>query len=275
MLEELRVPDARSYAVWFDTSNLTQRADRSAEAIQLFQLGQLSGEALRREAGFDEDDAPAEVADAAAQTALDLVAQAPALLSDPGLAAVIAQIREATEGGPVDVVVDAPAAPDDGLPTEGMPPEPTADGLVAAVYPEDAPGGGLPDAYRPALAEDVPEGRACGNCAFYDESVTRGDREAWCTWWEDWVEGDHYCDAWQAIGTPVVELKAFDDALPGQGQLPGSYREAPQGARARGADCQGCSRFDRADQRCELWSATVEPSYRCDQQEPRSAADGD
>jgi hypothetical protein len=27
----------------------------------------------------------------------------------------------------------------------------------------------LPDNYRPALAEDVPEGRACGNCFFYNE----------------------------------------------------------------------------------------------------------
>jgi hypothetical protein len=28
----------------------------------------------------------------------------------------------------------------------------------------------LPDNYRPATSEDVPEGRACGNCMFFDES---------------------------------------------------------------------------------------------------------
>jgi hypothetical protein len=28
----------------------------------------------------------------------------------------------------------------------------------------------LPDNYRPALADDVPEGRACGNCIHYDET---------------------------------------------------------------------------------------------------------
>jgi hypothetical protein len=55
----------------------------------------------------------------------------------------------------------------------------------------------LPDNYRPALASDVPEGRACGNCRFYDESMTEGDR-AWCERWEDYVRGDYYCNAWRA-----------------------------------------------------------------------------
>ena len=29
----------------------------------------------------------------------------------------------------------------------------------------------LPDNYRPATAEDVPEGRACGNCIFFNEDM--------------------------------------------------------------------------------------------------------
>lgn len=55
----------------------------------------------------------------------------------------------------------------------------------------------LPDNYRPALEPDVPEGRACGNCIFYDESNTQADR-AWCERWNEYVRGDHYCNAWQA-----------------------------------------------------------------------------
>jgi hypothetical protein len=43
---------------------------------------------------------------------------------------------------------------------------------------EDAPGGGLPDAYRPATSEDVPEGRACGNCIFFNEERVNEDGEA-------------------------------------------------------------------------------------------------
>jgi HK97 family phage prohead protease len=57
----------------------------------------------------------------------------------------------------------------------------------------------LPDNYRPALAEDVPEGRACGNCFFFDESRknAEGDK-AWCERWDDFVDGGYYCDSWQS-----------------------------------------------------------------------------
>ena len=58
--------------------------------------------------------------------------------------------------------------------------------------------GNLPDNYRPSLSPDVPEGRACGNCFFFDETRLNdeGD-EAWCQKWEAFVEGDNYCNAWQ------------------------------------------------------------------------------
>jgi len=77
------------------------------------------------------------------------------------------------------------------------------DQMVAVSIAEDLEPGGeyserdLPDAYRPALSDDVPEGRACGNCRFYDETMVEGDR-AWCSRWEEYVRGDYYCDAWEA-----------------------------------------------------------------------------
>jgi len=56
----------------------------------------------------------------------------------------------------------------------------------------------LPDNYRPALADDVPEGRACGNCLFYEESNQNDDgTKAYCTKWKDYVDGAYYCNAWQ------------------------------------------------------------------------------
>jgi len=63
----------------------------------------------------------------------------------------------------------------------------------------------LPDNYRPALTNDVLEGRACGNCAFYNEAMIVGedddddenDVRAYCTKWDDYVRGDFYCNAWQ------------------------------------------------------------------------------
>ena len=58
----------------------------------------------------------------------------------------------------------------------------------------------LPNNYRTSLAQDVPEGRACGNCAFYDEENIREDGEkvlAFCTRWEEYVDGGFYCNAWR------------------------------------------------------------------------------
>jgi HK97 family phage prohead protease len=54
----------------------------------------------------------------------------------------------------------------------------------------------LPDNYRPALSEDVPEGRACGNCVFYNEAKVEGDK-AYCEKWDAYVSGAYYCNAWQ------------------------------------------------------------------------------
>jgi len=55
----------------------------------------------------------------------------------------------------------------------------------------------LPDNYRPATADDVPEGRACGNCVFFNESNLDEDGKAFCEKWEDYVAGGNYCDGWQ------------------------------------------------------------------------------
>jgi uncharacterized protein len=65
----------------------------------------------------------------------------------------------------------------------------------------------LPNNYRPSLSEDVPEGRACGNCIFYKEDDVKefanGELRAWCEKWDDYVNGAYYCNAWQ----PAEELE--------------------------------------------------------------------
>jgi HK97 family phage prohead protease len=56
----------------------------------------------------------------------------------------------------------------------------------------------LPDNYRPALADDVPEGRACGNCIFFNEDRQNEDgTKAWCERWEEFADGGYYCNAWE------------------------------------------------------------------------------
>ena len=65
------------------------------------------------------------------------------------------------------------------------------------------PGGerALPDNYRPALSADVPEGRACGNCHYYNEDMIQEDGKelkAYCMKWDAYVLGGWYCNAWES-----------------------------------------------------------------------------
>ena len=84
----------------------------------------------------------------------------------------------------------------------------------------------LPDNYRPALAEDVPEGRACGNCMFYDEDrVNEAGDKAWCENWDEFVDGGFYCNAWQA-DDDSNEIDDDEDDLRAVNQEPPAYMRA-------------------------------------------------
>lgn len=50
--------EAEDFIVWFDTSDIVSRPDRSANAIQVYDRGEISGEALRRETGMADGDEP-------------------------------------------------------------------------------------------------------------------------------------------------------------------------------------------------------------------------
>lgn len=84
----------------------------------------------------------------------------------------------------------------------------------------------LPDNYRPAAAEDVPEGRACANCQFYDASRVNADGvRAWCERWDDWVRPEFYCNAWE----PANQATYHDDDEEDRNvdlTVPGYIREA-------------------------------------------------
>ena len=100
----------------------------------------------------------------------------------------------------------------------------------------------LPDNYRPALAEDVPEGRACGNCFFFNEDRQNEDgTKAWCEKWDDFVDGGFYCNAWEpdqeerdidqeapAYMRAAARrgLEYYEEGLAGDGVTPGTIREA-------------------------------------------------
>jgi uncharacterized protein len=110
----------------------------------------------------------------------------------------------------------------------------------------------LPENYRPALAEDVPEGRACGNCFFFNEERQNEDgTKAWCEKWDDFVDGGYYCNAWEANEeerainqeAPAYMraaarrgLEYYEEGLAGDGVTPGTIREARQMAEGQVSD---------------------------------------
>lgn len=111
--------DVGQWVVWYDMSELTIRPDRSENALQAYDRGEIDGEALRRETGFDEDDAPeGEVLQ------VQLLKQMFRTQTNPTL---VTQAFEAlTKAGIFDQPV-APAAPTGGAPVppgqEQPPPE--------------------------------------------------------------------------------------------------------------------------------------------------------
>jgi hypothetical protein len=51
----------------------------------------------------------------------------------------------------------------------------------------------LPSNFRPANSSDVPEGRSCGNCKFFDSE------RSYCTLFDASCDASMYCDSWQPM----------------------------------------------------------------------------
>lgn len=127
--------EAAEYSIEADTSMLRLRPNRSAEAFELYDRMQIDGAALRREAGFADDDAPSldELRElllrkvASGSTTPELVAAAlqslgvlPAgVLRDPDVGTVEARptpsLADHPHQGPPEQPVVAPPDEDDGL----------------------------------------------------------------------------------------------------------------------------------------------------------------
>ncbi len=62
----------------------------------------------------------------------------------------------------------------------------------------------LPPSYRPADSEDVPEGRNCGNCEYFDSE------SGMCSAFNETVKVEYYCDRWEPIESDD-DVEATDD----------------------------------------------------------------
>lgn len=60
----------------------------------------------------------------------------------------------------------------------------------------------LPPSYRPASSDDVPAGRSCANCEYFDA------QRNYCTRWEAGCDPEMYCDAWEPMETEMPEDEA-------------------------------------------------------------------
>jgi uncharacterized protein len=124
--------------------------------------------------------------------------------------------------------------------------------MIAYEVEETEETNNLPDNYRPALAEDVPEGQACGNCFFFNEDRQNEDgTKAWCEKWDDFVDGGYYCNAWEPDqeerdinqDAPAYMraaarrgLQYYEEGLAGDGVTPKTIREAREMAEGRVSD---------------------------------------
>ncbi len=74
----------------------------------------------------------------------------------------------------------------------------------------------LPPSYRPADSEDVPEGRNCGNCEYFDAE------SGMCSAFNEVVDAAHYCDRWEPIESDDEKAEAdmpTDDGVSVMGDM--------------------------------------------------------
>ena len=134
-------PNPEQWVIWYDTSELVQRPDRSKESQALYDLGELSAEALFRANGFDpENDAPDE-AERLRWLATRLVLAQPSLLPQMAGALDLPGIAEAQTPPPrqATAVREQPQLRLAGQPT-GSRNEPPEDQRATTASAEAEPG---------------------------------------------------------------------------------------------------------------------------------------
>ncbi|GIE28966.1 hypothetical protein Ait01nite_020110 [Actinoplanes italicus] len=139
------VDDPRLWVVWYDTSELTQTPDKGGDAKDLYGLGEISGEALRRETGFGNEDAPTD-AERELRRLLDIIRAVPA--SGPHLIPRLLQVAG------IDITLDPEILARTADPEPG-PVEPAADDQPALEEPSsgDTEDRGPPEAAVTAASE--------------------------------------------------------------------------------------------------------------------------
>lgn len=90
---------SRRYAIWYSTEHMIVRPNQFSNAKDVYDAGELSGAALRREGGFGDDDAPQTTdTDEAVSLVIDMLKQAPTLAQTPGIPVLVEQVKQVLAG---------------------------------------------------------------------------------------------------------------------------------------------------------------------------------
>jgi hypothetical protein len=136
-LTAMAVENPEQYVVWYDVSDMIVRPNRAADAGSLYDKGALSDTALRAANGFDETDAPiTDEMDEATALAFELVRKSPALITDPGLASLVEQIRKVLAGDTSDAAALPAASADETAPPDDEPDQPDDSMPVGSEIPD-------------------------------------------------------------------------------------------------------------------------------------------
>lgn len=158
------------YVIWYDVEHLIIRASTGQDAKELYNLGEVSGDTLRRANGFDDTDAP-EASDSlkeATDAVFEMVKQNPGLMRRPGIDVLVRQVKALLDGQPLgadDMVAQAAEAEKTAQDTEeatGVKVESGGDGEEAegeggeSAAPAEAPTADAGVGSTPATSGGVP-----------------------------------------------------------------------------------------------------------------------
>lgn len=158
---------------WYSVDHLISRPNKLDDAVQLSDRGAINDKALRREGGFTEEDAPEtdSPVDTAITLAVELVKGAPSLAGDPGLPALVEQLRSVL-GGEVPQAEDNPEDETDS--ETGGDDGGTPDTAESPAEPDDA---AVPAAASVTRSESYVGPRSYEHCGNLEDHVPHPHKE--------------------------------------------------------------------------------------------------
>lgn len=220
VLKKMGFAQASSYAIWYDTTDLTLRPNRAPEAMQAYEQGLISEAATRRELGFSEEDAPSQE-DRDRALVVQIVGSAPSLapslLPLVGITIPETEAAEAVAEEVAENPENADDQDDDALPSSSDRP------AISQGTPNSSTGTRNELPQRAAISRKAIQGDSAWRTRCLDMAVRRALERAGNFLLSD--QGRHARAQFKT--TPLSEIHLHLHAAPGQldRALNNAYRE--------------------------------------------------